>query len=149
MTQPERPVSLLLAEDDEDDYVLIKEAFRELGLTNEIYRVKNGEELIDFLLRRGDYHSAKPLPRPLVVLLDLNMPKKDGREALKEIKGYPELRSIPIVILTTSKYDDDIVKTYALGVNSYIKKPVSFDQFVDLLKVFKQYWFDIVELPSG
>lgn len=149
MTRPERPVSLLLAEDDEDDYVLIKEAFRELGLTNDIYRVKNGEELIDFLLRKGVYQGAKPLPRPLIVLLDLNMPKKDGREALKEIKDYPELRSIPVIILTTSKYDDDIVKTYALGVNSYIKKPVGFDQFVDLLKVFKQYWFDIVELPSG
>jgi CheY-like chemotaxis protein len=143
-----KDVTVLLAEDDEDDYLLIKEAFAELGLPNRIYRVRNGEELIDFLLRRGEHRNPKELPKPLIILLDLNMPKKDGREALREIKEDPKLKPIPVVVLTTSKYEEDIQKTYTLGVSSYIKKPVSFDQFVEMVRVFKEYWFDTVELPA-
>lgn len=137
-----------MADDDADDRMLTKEALEESRVLNELRFVEDGEELMDYLAQRGKYSDPEAAPRPSVILLDLNMPKKDGREALKEIKADPALRRIPIVILTTSKSEEDIYKTYDLGASSYITKPVSFDGLVDLMKTLGQYWVEFVELPN-
>lgn len=142
-------VTILLADDDEEDRMLTRDALKETKLLNELRTVGDGEELIDYLLHRGQYAAPESSPRPGLILLDLNMPKKDGREALKEIKEHAELRQIPVVVLTTSKADEDIFKTYQLGVSSYITKPVSFTGLVDVMKALGTYWFEIVELPLG
>lgn len=142
-------ITILMADDDEDDRMMAKDAVEEARLLNEIRFVKDGEELMDYLQHRGKYSDLKNSPRPGLILLDLNMPKKDGREALKEIKNDSSLRQIPIVVLTTSKAEEDILRTYDLGVNSFITKPVSFDSLVDIMKVLGKYWFNIVELPSN
>ena len=150
MENDRKPVVILIAEDDEDDYLLISDTLRDYRVANAIEWVKDGEELMDYLLHRGAYEGkeAKPSPRPSVILLDLNMPRKDGREALQEIKSHPQLRRIPVVILTTSQSDEDIVRSYDLGVNSYIRKPMRFQDFVEEVKTLGRYWFEIVELPS-
>jgi len=109
----------------------------------------DGEELMDYLCRRGKFSDPESAPRPGLILLDLNMPKKDGREALKEIKSDPDLKQIPIVVLTTSKADEDIYRSYNLGVNSYITKPVSFEGLVEVMKALSLYWFEIVRLPDN
>jgi CheY-like chemotaxis protein len=137
-----------MADDDADDRMLTKEALEESRVLNELRFVEDGEELMDYLTQRGKYSDPESAPRPSVILLDLNMPKKDGREALKEIKADPNLRRIPIVILTTSKSEEDIYKTYDLGASSYITKPVSFDGLVELMKTLGQYWVEFVELPN-
>jgi len=142
------PITILLAEDDEDDYLLTIDALRAACLINDLHWVKDGEELMDYLLRRGSFRDLRTSPRPGLILLDLNMPRKGGREALEEIKSNPDLRRIPVVILTTSKAEEDIIRSYDLGVNSFIKKPVSFHQFVEAIKVLGQYWLEIVELPT-
>jgi CheY-like chemotaxis protein len=142
-------ITILLADDDADDRQLTKEAFAECHLVNQVHFVEDGEQLMDYLLRRGKYESMKRDPLPGLVLLDLNMPRKDGREALKEIKAHPDLRRIPIVVLTTSKAEEDILRTYDLGVNSYVTKPVTFQSLVDTIKVLGKYWFEIVELPPA
>jgi CheY-like chemotaxis protein len=111
--------------------------------------VKDGEELMDYLHRRGNFADPERSPFPGIILLDLNMPRKDGREALKEIKTDPALRKIPIIILTTSKAEEDILRSYDLGVNSFIRKPVQFEDFVEMVKILGRYWFEIVELPGG
>jgi CheY-like chemotaxis protein len=147
MKDPTGPITILLADDDPDDRQLTKEAFAECHLVNQVHFVEDGEQLMDYLLRRGKYESMKGDPLPGLVLLDLNMPRKDGREALKEIKAHPDLRRIPIVVLTTSKAEEDILRTYDLGVNSYVTKPVTFQSLVDTVKVLGKYWFEIVELP--
>ena len=121
---------------------------QEAQVLNPLYRVKDGEELMDFLLLMGKYSSRAEAPLPSLILLDLNMPKKDGREALQEIKAHADLRKIPVVVLTTSEAKEDITQCYELGASSYIKKPVSFDGLVKALKALKQYWFEIVELPG-
>ncbi len=139
-------VRILLAEDDDDDFFLTQRALQENRLRNEVTRVNDGEELMDYLRHSGDFTAAKP-PAPSLILLDLNMPRKDGREALKEIKAHPEFRRIPIVVLTTSKAEEDILRTYDLGVNSYITKPVTFKSLVEIVKVLGRYWFEVVELP--
>jgi CheY-like chemotaxis protein len=139
----------VLADDDADDRKLTQDAFMENRLANEFHTVEDGEELLDYLLRRGKYESLKGEPLPGLILLDLNMPRKDGREALKEIKLHPDLRRIPIVVLTTSKAEEDIVRSYDLGVNSYVTKPVTFKSLVELIKVLGRYWFEVVELPPG
>ena len=144
-----KPVVFLIAEDDDDDYFLTKEALEESHLLNSLYRVKNGEELLDFLLHQGSYADSNDAPRPTLIFLDLNMPKMDGREALKRIKSHPDLRRIPVVALTTSDAEEDIVKTYDLGVNSFIRKPVSFDAFLRTIRILKEYWLEIVTLPEG
>jgi len=144
-----KPIDILLAEDDEDDYLLIAEALEESRLANKIHWVKDGEELLDYLYRRGDYAEPGESPTPGIILLDLNMPRKDGREALKEIKSDPALRKIPVIVLTTSKAEEDILRSYDLGVNSFIRKPVQFEAFVEIVKVLGKYWFEIVELPGG
>ncbi|MEM1349880.1 MAG: response regulator [Myxococcota bacterium] len=140
-------ITILMAEDDEDDRLLAEEALQESRLNNELRFVEDGEELMDYLKRRGAYVAAKAAPRPGLILLDLNMPRKDGRQALEEIKGDPDLRSIPVVVLTTSKAEEDILRTYELGVNSFITKPVTFDGLVEIMKTLGRYWFEIVELP--
>ena len=140
-------ISIVLADDDPDDRKLTQDAFSENRLANEFHAVEDGEELMDYLLRRGKYESMQRDPLPGLILLDLNMPRKDGREALKEIKAHPDLRRIPIVVLTTSKAEEDILRSYDLGVNSYVTKPVTFKSLVELIKVLGRYWFEVVELP--
>lgn len=147
MKQTFNVVTIVMADDDADDRQLASEAFRECRLANKVHFVEDGEELMEYLLRNGRYDSMPEAPLPALILLDLNMPRKDGREALKEIKAHPELRRIPIVVLTTSKAEEDILRTYDLGVNSYITKPVTFESLVDTVKVLGRYWFEIVELP--
>jgi len=127
MSPVPRPITILLADDDADDRVLAQDALKESRLANDLRFVENGEELMDYLMRRGQYADPETSPKPGVILLDLNMPRKDGREALREIKSNPELRSIPVVVLTTSKAEEDIYRSYDLGVNSFITKPVTFD----------------------
>jgi CheY-like chemotaxis protein len=148
MTKPGTLISILIADDDPDDRELTRDALAECRLANEVCFVKDGEELMEFLDRRGEYSSLSDAPLPGLILLDLNMPRKDGREALKEIKARPELRRIPIVVLTTSKAEEDILRTYDLGVNSYVTKPVTFESLVETIKVIGKYWFEIVELPA-
>lgn len=139
---------ILMADDDADDRLLAKDALAECKLPCELQFVENGEELIDYLKRRGKFEQPGESPRPGLILLDLNMPKKDGREALKEIKSDPEFRKIPVVVLTTSKADTDIGRIYELGANSFISKPVSFDSLVEVMRSLSHYWFEIVELPT-
>ncbi len=142
-------VRILIADDDEDDLMLIADAFEESRLKNPIDFVKDGEELMLYLRKEGPYADTDDIPLPGIILLDLNMPKKDGRTALKEIREDPKLRNIPIVVLTTSKSEEDILKTYDLGVNSFITKPVAFDRLVDVVKVLRQYWIEIVAIPAN
>lgn len=142
-------VSILLADDDEDDRLLAIDALREAKLANDIATVEDGEELMDYLYRRGEYSDPGSAPRPGLILLDLNMPKKDGREALDEIRADPELRRIPIVVLTTSEAEEDILRTYELGVNSFITKPVSFEGLVQIMRTIGSYWLEIVRLPAA
>jgi CheY-like chemotaxis protein len=141
------PITILMADDDADDRALTKEALEEGRLMNTIRFVEHGEELIDYLKRTGRYAPPAEAPRPGLILLDLNMPRKDGRAVLKEIKSDPDLRTIPVVVLTTSKADEDVYRSYDLGVNSYIVKPVTFEALVDILQTLEKYWFEIVELP--
>lgn len=148
MNKPNKPIMILMADDDPDDRMLTKEAFEECRLSNDLRFVEDGEALMDYLHCRGKYADPNDFPRPGLILLDLNMPRKDGREALGEIKADPELRRIPIVVLTTSKAEEDILRSYDLGVNSFIVKPVSFEGLVEVVKTLGKYWFQIVELPD-
>lgn len=136
-----------MAEDDADDRLLAVEALEESRLRNELYCVNDGVELLDFLKRQGEYADL-PMPRVGVILLDLNMPRMDGREVLDHIKADQNLRSIPVVVLTTSKSEEDILHTYDMGVSGYITKPVSFQGLVDVMKSLGNYWFEIVKLPN-
>jgi CheY-like chemotaxis protein len=138
-----------MADDDADDRLMAQEALEEARLANELHCVEDGEELLDYLYRRGKYTALHRERLPGLILLDLNMPRKDGREALKEIKADPTLRRIPVVVLTTSEAEEDIVRTYDLGVNSFIVKPVAFDSLVRVMQALTRYWFEIVELPSA
>ncbi len=148
MKKEGKMITILLADDDPDDRQLTRDAFMENRLANELDCVEDGEELMDYLRRRGRYSNLNGDPLPGLILLDLNMPRKDGREALKEIKADPVLRRIPIVVLTTSKAEEDILRSYDLGVNSYVTKPVTFKSLVELIKVLGQYWFEVVKLPQ-
>jgi len=147
MTPQTKPIVILMADDDADDRLLAKDALTECRLANDLHFVEDGEELMDYLQRRGKYSQPALAPRPGLILLDLNMPRKDGREALREIKSDPELRKIPVVVLTTSRADTDIGQIYELGANSFISKPVTFDSLVNVMKILGSYWFEIVELP--
>jgi two-component system response regulator len=144
-----KPVVILMAEDDPDDRFLSNEALNEARLANDLRFVEDGEELIDYLRQRGKYGNPAESPRPGLILLDLNMPKKDGREALAEIKAEPDLRSIPVVVLTTSKAEEDILRSYELGVSGYITKPVTLTGLIQIMKTIGKYWFEIVELPPN
>ncbi len=141
------PFNILLADDDADDRLLIQDALQESKLPQQLDCVQDGEELLDFLRRRGNY-TGLPDQRPCLILLDLNMPRKDGREALREIKGDPHLRRIPVVILTTSQAEEDILRTYDLGASSFIIKPRDFATVVTLIQALEQYWFETVQLPT-
>lgn len=142
-----RPIVILLADDDEEDRMLAADALEESRVVNELRWVKDGDELLDYLHHRGPYLDPTSSPTPGLILLDLNMPRKDGREALREIKADPDLRRIPIVVLTTSKAEEDIYRTYDLGANSFITKPVSFEGLVSVMRDLGRYWIEIVELP--
>jgi len=148
MTTHER-ITILMADDDPDDRLLVQDAFDEIRLSNPLVFVEDGVELMDYLRRRGAYAHLSGTPLPGLILLDLNMPKKDGREVLKEIKQDLALRTIPIVILTTSNVEEDILRTYDLGTNSYIIKPVTFDKLVEIVSKVTQYWLEIVRLPPN
>jgi CheY-like chemotaxis protein len=142
------PIIILYAEDDEEDRMLMQDALKESRLTNELHVVEDGEELMEYLNRREKYSELTNVPLPGLILLDLNMPRKDGREALKEIKANPRLRRIPVVVLTTSKAEEDILRTYDLGVSGFIIKPVTFESLVDVIRTLGKYWLEIVELPK-
>jgi CheY-like chemotaxis protein len=148
MPDSARPITILLADDDEEDRMLTADALAESRVVNDLRFVEDGEELLDYLYRRGKFAGPHAAPVPGLILLDLNMPKKDGREALREIKADPELRRIPVIVLTTSKAEEDIYRTYDLGANSFISKPVQFASLVDVMKQIKRYWIEIVELPG-
>jgi CheY-like chemotaxis protein len=143
-----QPIVILMADDDADDRMLTRDALEESRVLNELRFVEDGEQLMDYLLRRGEYADPQKSPRPGLILLDLNMPRKDGREALKEIKAEPSLRRIPIVVMTTSKAEEDIFRSYDFGASSFITKPVTFERLVDLMKTLGEYWVEFVELPD-
>lgn len=139
--------SILIADDDADDREMLKTAFEESDVKQSLCFVGNGEELMDYLRRNGKYADEQKYPFPRIILLDLNMPKKDGREALKEIKTDNHLRLIPVIVLTTSTEEKDILTSYELGVNSYVIKPVTYKGLLELTRTFQRYWLDISELP--
>ena len=142
-----RDVSILIADDDSDDRMLLEDAFEENELTVPLHFVENGEELLAFLRREGKFAKMANEPLPRLIILDLNMPKIDGRAALAALKDDDSLRSIPVVVMTTSKAEEDIRRTYALGVSSFISKPVTFDGLVDVVNAIGNYWIKIVALP--
>ncbi len=142
------PIVIVMADDDPDDTEMAREALASARLANELHVVGDGEELLDYLNRRGAYEDPASSPRPGLILLDLNMPKKDGREALSEIKANQDLRRIPVVVLTTSSAEEDIYRSYDLGVSGYITKPVSFAGLVDAMSQMGNYWFELVQLPD-
>ncbi|HEX8945610.1 MAG TPA: response regulator [Gemmatimonadaceae bacterium] len=142
------PITILICDDDEDDRMLTQQALEDAHISNDLRFVEDGEQLLDYLHQRGEYAGETgAAPRPGLILLDLNMPKMDGREALQVIKGDPTLVDIPIVILTTSGLDADVIRSYQLGVNSFITKPVTFSGLVEAMNVLGRYWLEIVELP--
>jgi CheY-like chemotaxis protein len=141
-----KPLTLLCAEDDADYRLLTRRALKASRVANDLRFVEDGEELMDYLHRRGKYAEPGTAPTPGLILLDLNLPRKDGREALEEIKQHPELRSSPVVVLTTSNAEEDVMKTYSLGASSYIRKPVNMTSLVDIMSTLGHYWFEIVEL---
>ena len=149
MSNKADPVKILAADDDPDDRLLIKEALAEVRISNEVDFVEDGQDLLDHLRREGKYAGPNGSSRPSLIFLDLNMPRKDGRDALKEIRADSALRRIPVVVLTTSDADEDVFRTYDLGVNSFIKKPVTFEGLVEALRTTTEYWFQIVRLPSN
>jgi len=141
------PIVILLADDDEDDRLLARDALVESRLANELRMVGDGVELLEYLRREGSYADAEDSPRPGVILLDLNMPRMDGREALEAIKGDPDLRRIPVVVMTTSQAEEDVVRSYDMGASSFITKPITFDGLVAVMRGLGTYWIEIVQLP--
>lgn len=148
MTAQPNSISILIADDDPDDRMLASEALEECRLTNPIDFVEDGVELLAYLRREGRYAAPGAARRPGLIILDLNMPRLDGREALQAIKADPTLRRIPVVVMTTSKAEEDIYRTYELGVSSFITKPVTFEGLVSVMRELGKYWFEIVELPD-
>ncbi|MCE9561807.1 MAG: response regulator [Planctomycetes bacterium] len=136
-----------MADDDPDDRQLTREAFEENHLANDLRFVEDGEELLDYLNHRGKYADPANAPWPSILLLDLNMPRKDGREALQELKKNSKFRGIRVVIMTTSKAEEDVVRSYDLSAASYITKPVTFERLVEVVRAIGKYWLEIVELP--
>ena len=149
MEKVTRSFCILIAEDNEDDYLLARDALKECRPDVGLRWVKDGEELMDYLLHLGAYKSGRDFPPPDLVLLDLNMPRKNGREALKEIRQRDELRRLPVIVLTTSQADTDIFYSYEQGANSFIRKPVGFQPFVEVMRTLCQYWLVNVTLPAA
>jgi len=147
MNAPRKTLVILMADDDADDRLLAQDAMHESRVLNELHFVENGVELLSYLRGDDGYSDRTLYPMPGLILLDLNMPKMDGREALAAIKADLSLRRIPVVILTTSKADGDMMKGYDLGAASYITKPVTFDALVELMRTLGKYWVEFVELP--
>ncbi|MCG7200757.1 response regulator [Marinobacter pelagius] len=143
-----KPVTILMADDDPLDQLLTREAFEEAKALNPLYFVENGLELMRYLRRESPYEDKERYPTPGIVLLDLNMPKKDGRECLREIRSDPELQHLPVVVMTTSSREEEVFQSYDLGANSYITKPVDFEKLVAQIQAFNTYWCSIVELPD-
>jgi len=148
-TEKPGSITILIADDDADDRMMTRDALEESRLANDVRFVEDGEELMEYLRRTGRYTDPASAPSPGLILLDLNMPRKDGREALREIKSDPKLRRIPVVVFTTSRAEEDLLRTYDLGVSSYISKPVSFVGLVDVMRTLGKYWFHIVRLPPS
>jgi len=148
LNKEKRPVVILVAEDDPEDCQFIREALQDGQADSSLRFVEDGEQLLDYLRQNGEFTDPDCCPQPGLVLLDLNMPRKDGREALREIKSDPGLRRIPVVVLTTSKAQEDILRSYDLGANSYVTKPVTFGALAESLKNLGSYWLETVELPS-
>ncbi|WP_128544628.1 response regulator [Larkinella soli] len=145
MTGKQPKTSILIADDDADDRMLLEQAFRESNLQAQLCFVEDGEELMDYLHQREPYAAS---PRPSLIILDLNMPRKNGIQALREIKANEQFRQIPVVVLTTSTAEEDILRTYDLGVSSYISKPFDFGTLLDITTTIKKYWIDTVSLPD-
>jgi CheY-like chemotaxis protein len=142
------PITILICDDDEDDRMLTQQALEDAHISNDLRFVEDGEQLLDYLYQRGEYAGETgEAPRPGLILLDLNMPKMDGRDALKVMKADPTLLDIPVVVLSTSSLDEDVIRSYRLGVNSFITKPVTFSGLVEAMNVLGRYWLEIVELP--
>jgi CheY-like chemotaxis protein len=148
MSRKAVPISIVIADDDADDRMLLEDAFQESSISNPLHFVEDGEQLLAFLRREGRYAAMAAEPLPGLILLDLNMPRVDGRTALAEIKKDERLCRIPVIVLTTSKAEEDILRTYGLGVNSFISKPVTFEGLVDIVKTIGHYWIQIVALPT-
>lgn len=148
MNTVRQPITILMADDDHEDREFAREALEAARLFNNFRTVEDGVELLDYLFRRGDYADPATSPRPGIILLDLKMPRMDGFEALGRIKAEPALARIPVVVLTTSGADEDIARSYDLGANSFIRKPVNFEGLVDAVRALGRYWFEIVELPA-
>lgn len=146
-TKTVRPI--LMVDDDKDDRLLTEKALRKNRVINPILFLEDGEQLVDYLKRKGKYADEKVSPRPSFILLDLNMPKMDGRKALLYVKSDPELKKIPVVVLSTSSAEEDILRSYNLGANSFVTKPVNFEGLVTMMESLKNYWLEIVELPPG
>ena len=144
-----KPITILVADDDPDDRQLTKEAFAEAKLANDLRFVEDGVELLDYLNRRGKFTDPESSPKPGIILLDLNMPRKDGREALTEIKQDQRFKTLRVIIMTTSNAEADIERSYSQSAASYITKPVTFEALVDVIRTFGKYWLEIVELPNG
>ena len=147
MNRMARPITILVADDDADDRLMIEEAFLERRVRNQVDFVEDGEELLEYLHREGKYTSMRGQPYPGLILLDLNMPKVDGREALRRMKTDALLQRVPVVVLTTSRAEEDIIRTYGMGVNSFITKPVTFEGLVDVVSALCNYWIEVVALP--
>ena len=145
---PVQPITILMADDDEDDRLLTREAMEEARLINDLRFVEDGVELLQYLRREGLFAKPGAAPRPGLILLDLNMPRKDGRTALREIKADPALRQIPVVVLTTSRAEEDVLRSYDLGAASFISKPAGFHSLMEMVTVLGQYWSGIVSLPE-
>ncbi|MBN1568792.1 MAG: response regulator [Acidobacteria bacterium] len=146
MSKQRKPVEILLVEDSPSDTDLTIEAFREGSLPSNLRHVEDGVEAMEFLHRKQAYCDA---PRPDLILLDLNLPRKDGREVLAELKSHPDLRTIPVVVLTTSRDDQDIAQAYSLQANCYIAKPVDFEQFVKVVRAIEHFWLEVATLPQN
>jgi CheY-like chemotaxis protein len=145
---PPRAITILMADDDDDDRMLAQKALRGSRLVNDMRFAVDGEDLMRYLRHEPPYANGLDAPRPGLILLDLNMPKMDGREALSLIKADPVLRQIPVIVLTTSAAEEDVIRTYDLGVNSFITKPVTFEGLVEVMSTLSRYWFEIVDLPA-
>jgi len=140
----DEPIKVLLADDDEDDVAIALRAFKKSGLANEVYVVRNGEETLDYLFRRGGYQDLKKYPTPHLLLLDINMPKISGREVLKRLEADPKLRRLRVIMLTSSKNEEDVMESYNNGACAYLRKPVEFDEFLDVVERMNCFWKTVV-----